>query len=71
MTIEAYKNPGTSFMMTKEQFAFLKAQVLLHMSAFKSEATTDIALLFQNGTPGKTLALPEKFSQPVFAESML
>ena len=60
MTIEAYKNPGTSFMMTKEQFAFLKAQVLLHMSAFKSEATTDIALLFRSGSQSTTIALPEK-----------
>ena len=71
MTIEAYKKPETSFMLTREQFALLKAQVLLHMSAFKPDDTTDIGLLFGGGSTGKTLAQPKKFSRPVFAESML
>ncbi len=71
MTIEAFNRPETSFMLTREQFAFLKAQVLMQMSAFTSDDTTDIGLLFGGGSTGKTLALPEKFSRPVLAESML
>ncbi|MBO4509451.1 MAG: hypothetical protein J5747_12555 [Spirochaetaceae bacterium] len=60
MTIEAYKNTGTSFMLTREQFAFLNAQVLLHLSAFKSEVTTDIGILFRSGSQSTPIALPEK-----------
>ena len=63
MTIEAFNRHGTSFMLTSEQFALLNAEVMLHMSAFKSGATTDIALLFKSASPSTVLALPEKFSR--------
>ena len=70
MTIEAYNRHGTSFMLTSEQFELLKSEVWLHIGAFKSDVTTDIAMLFKSSSSNTTLALPEKFSRQTLSKNI-